>query len=181
MPSPQATPITLSSRQRTILQQIARRTTNSHRLVRRAQLILAAAKGDKNTQMATKLQLSRSRIRFWRERWLSTVESLAAAEAEGISDQGLSRQIMEVLSDELRPGTPAQFSLNAIVQIVALACETPQESERPVNQWTPNELATEAVKRGIVQKISPRSVGRFLKRGNPATPPSPLLAQCQPR
>ena len=181
MPSPHALPITLSDRQQTILQQLAHRSTNPYRLVRRVQLILFAAKGVSNTEIGQQLQLSRSRVRFWRERWQRAVESLAAAEAEGISDSGLIGRIVEVLSDELRPGTPAQFSLEQIVQIVALACETPEDSERPVNQWTPSELATEAVKRGIVEQISPRSVGRFLKGSHSATAPQPLLAQCQSR
>lgn len=163
MPSPQAIPITLSDKQQRLLEQITRRTTNPYRLVRRAQLILFAAKGVSNTEIAQQLQLSRSRVRFWRERWLSSVESLAVAEFEGFSDEGLSGRIVEVLSDELRAGSPATFSLEQIVQIVALACERPQESKLPVNQWTPAELALEAVKRGIVEQISPRSVGRFLK------------------
>ena len=65
-------------------------------------------------------------------------------------------RIVEVLNDELRPGTPAHFSLEEIIQIVALACVTPQDSQRPANQWTPPELAAEAVKRGIVKTISPQ-------------------------
>ncbi len=181
MPSPHALPITLSDREQTILQQIARRSTNPYRLVRRAELILFAAKGVSNTEIGQQLQLSRSRVRFWRERWLSVVESLTAAEAEGISDEGLMGRIVEVLNDQLRFGTPAHFSLEEIIQIVALACETPQDSQRPANQWTPPELAAEAVKRGIVKTISPRSVGRFLKRSQLATPPQPLLAQRQSR
>jgi hypothetical protein len=43
MPSPKATPIILSDRQQTLLKQIVRQTTNPHRLVRRAQLVLAVA------------------------------------------------------------------------------------------------------------------------------------------
>jgi hypothetical protein len=50
-----------------------------------------------------------------------------------------------------------------VVRIVAIACESPEKSERPVSHWTAKELAQEAIKRGIVEKISPRSVGRFLK------------------
>lgn len=38
-----------------------------------------------------------------------------------------------------------------------------------------------AVKRGIVEEISPRSVGRFLKRGYSTASSQPLLAQCQSR
>jgi len=74
-------------------------------------LILFAAKGVSNTEIGQQLQLSRSRVRFWRERWQRAAESLTAAEAEGISDSGLMGQIVEVLNDELRPGTPAHFNL----------------------------------------------------------------------
>ncbi len=170
MPSPQALAISLSQRQQSLLEQMVRRTTNAYRLVRRAQLVLLAAQGADNTEIGQRLQLSRSRVRLWRQRWMRAVESLDAAEAEGISDEGLLRRILEVLSDQLRPGTPSKFSVEQIVQIVALACESPQNAQRPVNQWTPTELAQEAVKRGLVEDISPRSVGRFLKRGNLATP-----------
>jgi len=162
MPSPQALPLTLSGRQQSILQQIARRTTNPYRLVRRAQLILFAAQGVKNTEIGQQLQLSRTQVRLWRQRWQGAIESLAAAEADGSSDQGLTRQIVEVLSDDLRPGSPAKFSWEQIVQIVALACETPHQSQLPVNQWTPSELATEAVKRGITEQISPQQRKRSI-------------------
>jgi len=170
MPSPQALALTLSQRQQSLLEQMVRRTTNAYRLVRRAQLVLLAARGADNTEIGQRLQLSRSRVGLWRQRWMRAVESLDAAEAEGISDEGLLRRILEVLSDRLRPGTPSKFSVEQIVQIVALACESPENAQRPVNQWTPTELAKEAVKRGLVEHISPRSVGRFLKRGNLATP-----------
>jgi len=45
--------------------------------------------------------------------------------------------------------------------MVALACESRQASGYPVSHWTPTELATESIKRGIVEQISPRSVGLF--------------------
>jgi putative transposase len=62
--------------------------------------------------------------------------------------------------------TASYFSTEQVVQIVALACENPEASGYPVSHWSPRELATEAVKRGIVEKISPRSIGRFLKRSD---------------
>ena len=86
---------------------------------------------------------------------------------------------MEVLSDRPRPGVPNFFSVEQVVQIVALACETPEKSERTVSHWTAKELADEAVKRGIVEKVSPRSVGRFLKGSESTTSSPTLLAQCQ--
>jgi hypothetical protein len=48
---------------------------------------------------------------------------------------------------------------------MALACEAPSESGRPVSQWSTTELAEEIVRRGIVDTISPRHAARLLKRG----------------
>jgi hypothetical protein len=63
---------------------------------------------------------------------------------------------------------------------MALACEDPHASSLPISHWTPQELAKEAIRRGIVASISPRSVGRFLKGGTSQASSEPLLAQRQP-
>lgn len=102
-------------------------------------------------------------------------------ERTDISDIGLRHRIELILSDEPRPGTGAKFSVEQIVQIVALACELPASSGRPSSHWSPRELAESAVKRGIVESISPRTVGRFLKRGGTATASSAVLAECESR
>ena len=102
-------------------------------------------------------------------------------ERTDISDIGLRHRIELTLRDEPRPGTGAKFSVEQIVQIVALACELPASSGRPSSHWSPRELAEEAVKRGIVESISPRTVGRFLKRGGTTTASSPVLAECESR
>ena len=181
MPSPQAEIIMLSDRQQTLLKQIVARTTNPHRLVRRAQLILLAAAGASNSQLAQQLQLDRGQVRLWRWRWVAAAPQLATVEAQGSSDGELMALINQIFSDRNRPGTSNYFSTEQVVQIVALACETPQASGYPVSHWTPTGLATQAIKRGIVEKISPRSVGRFLKGSYSTASWSSLLAQCQSR
>jgi putative transposase len=40
--------------------------------------------------------------------------------------------IEEILSDRPRAGTKKSFSVEQVVQIVAIACETPEQSERPI-------------------------------------------------
>ena len=177
MPINKAKPINLSSRQETLLQQIVRGTTNPYRLVRRAKLILAAASGESNSSISRRLELDREQVRLWRERWRETKEKLAAAEEQQVTDKKLMALIKQVLCDRPRPGTKKFFSVEQVVQIVALACETPEESERPVSHWTAKELAAEAVKRGIVDKISPRSAGRFLKGSYSPTSSSSLLVK----
>jgi len=68
-----------------------------------------------------------------------------------------------------------------VARIVALACEAPGESGRPVSQWSTTELAAEIVQRGIVEQISPRHAARLLKIGRPQAPPHPLLADASAR
>jgi hypothetical protein len=60
---------------------------------------------------------------------------------------------------------------------MALACEAPADSERPISHWTPREVAAEAIKRGIVETISERHVGRFLKARRSQAPSESVLAQ----
>jgi putative transposase len=179
MPQPIARVIILSEKQRQLLEQIIRAYTNPYRLVQRAQLILYAASSMTNTEISLSLRLTRNRVRLWRNRFLDAVESLNQAESEGMDDEALRRKIILVLMDEQRRGNPGKFSLEEIVQIVALACELPATSELPVTHWTPTELAHEAVKRGIVTEISPRSVGRFLKSSDVKATSKSLLAQPQ--
>jgi putative transposase len=176
MAYPQASRITLTPRQQLILEQIVRRPTSSQGLVKRVRLILAAAKGTNNTQLSATLQLSRTTVRLWRERWRDATDRLIAAEAKGVNDKQLTQLIISVLKIRNALELPRTSAPNKLCKLVALACESPSESGRPVSHWTPAELADEAVKRGIVEEISPRSVGRFLKRGYSTTSSQPLLA-----
>ena len=61
-------PIILSSRQQVLLKQIVRCGSNPHRLVRRGQLVVAAAAGKSNTQISQQLELDRGQVRLWRKR-----------------------------------------------------------------------------------------------------------------
>jgi transposase len=159
---PQPTPIELTATQISILEQIVRGQTNPQNLVRRAKIILTINEGHNNSQTASKLELNRETIRLWRDRWFEVASVLLVAEAEGISDQELMLLVKVVLADAPRSGVPATFTPEQIVQIVAVACENPQDSDRPISHWTSWELADEVIKRNIVTTISPRSVGRFL-------------------
>lgn len=169
MAYPQAAQITLTPRQQFILEQILRRPRSPQGLVKRVRLILAATQGTNNTQLSVALQMSRTSVRLWRKRWEGAADRLMVAEAKGLNDKHLTQLIISVLQDSERSGTPVTFSTEQVVQIVALACENPCKSRRPVSHWTPALLAAEAIKRGIVEEISPRSVGRFLKRSYSTT------------
>ena len=147
--------------------------------MRRAGVLLALADHPCLQRVAVDQGLTRVSVRLWRDRWLGAAGRLDAAEAEA-PDQDLLALIEAALDDAPRPGGPATFSPEQVVQIVAVACEPPSKSGRPISHWTHAELADEVKKRRIVQDISPRSVGRFLKGGGTAAAPQPLLAQRQP-
>ena len=180
MSGPPPATVTLSTRQRSLLEQIRKRQTAPQCLVRRVLILLTLAANPCLQTAATNLGLTRVSVRLWRDRWLAAADSLALAEKDNVPDAQLLSLIEEVLDDAPRPGGPATFSPEQIVQIVAVACEPPDRSGRPISHWTARELADEAKKRQIVKSISPRSVGRFLKAGRLAAAPQPLLAQCQP-
>jgi putative transposase len=174
-PKPPALP--LSPVQRDLLQRLQRQQTADQRLVRRAAILLALADNPCVDAVAGQLGLSRLTVRTWRDRWIAAAADLQRAE-EDLTLPQLRRLLVQLLDDAPRPGTPATFSPEQIVQIVAVACEPPEKSDRPLDHWTSRELADEVQNRGIVPKISPRSVGRFLKRSRVAAASEPLLAQC---
>src|SRR5262249_34369468 len=54
------------------------------------------------------------------------------------------------------------YTPEQICAVIAMTCEKPSESERPISHWSQREIADEAIRRGLVSNISQRSVGRFL-------------------
>src|SRR5688500_7979634 len=158
MPGPQPPPLRVTVRQRALLEQLVRRQSCAQQLLRRVRIVLLAADGANNEQIGRELGLYRGTVRTWRERWRAAASRLDAAETDTASDRDLTAVIATILADEPRPGAPATFTAEQVVQIIALACEEPQASERPISHWTPRELAEEAAQRGLVARISPRSV-----------------------
>jgi putative transposase len=178
MRGPRAAALQISPAQEELLRRLQRQQTADQRLVRRASIILALAADPCVDAVARQLGLTRVTVRHWRDRWLAATPALQRAEQDQAPHQ-LRCLLEHLLDDAPRPGKPATFTPEQIVQIVAVACEPPEESARPISHWTSRELADEVKRRRIVAEISPRSVGRFLKRGRVAATPEPLLAQCQ--
>jgi hypothetical protein len=72
--------------------------------------------------------------------------------------------MLNVLADSPRPGCPGKFTAEQVTQIIALGCESPKLSGRPINYWTVSELHDEVIKRNIVKTISRAHVGRILQQ-----------------
>jgi len=156
--------VRVSARQRGVLEQLVRTRTLEQHFAERCRIVLGSADGEINIEQADKLGVDRQRVRRWRVRWAKAESALAAAEAEGASNEDLREKVLGVLSDEHRCGAPTKFTPEQVVSIVALACEPPADSALPISHWSPSELARESIKRGIVKSISPRQVDRFLAK-----------------
>lgn len=160
--SGKAARIVLSEKQKEILQSMIRSTTLSQRLVQRASIILLAFAGESNEDIATLLMLHRRQVGLWRRRWRDSFEALVSIECREPHAR-LRRVIEDVLNDAPRSGAYGKFTAEQITLIMAIACEPPELSGRPVAEWTHAELADEAVQRGIVSSISASQVGRYLR------------------
>lgn len=153
MRGPNPKSLTLSEEEKTELERLVRRYSTPQQQALRGRMILAAAEGKNNSQIASELDVCVETVRAWRGRWLEL-------QAIALSDLSVS----ERLADLPRPGTPARITAEQICQLLAMACDQPKD--RPISQWTGREIADEAMRRGIVEQISPRHAARLLKKGS---------------
>jgi putative transposase len=153
MPGPKATEVKLNEEEQAGLEQLVRRHNIGQQIALRGRIILAAGQGQTNSAIAAHQKVNIITVQLWRNRW---------AKAQTISYADLS--IEERLQDGPRPGAPARITADQRCKIEALACEKPENSERPISQWTAREIADEVMKRKIVEKISGRHAARLLKR-----------------
>ena len=165
MPGPKPPEIVLTKEERSQLQRLVRARTTGQQLALRARILLLAAEGLSTAEVARRLHLDIDTVRQWRARWQAW-SGIPLTE----------RSVAERLGDAPKSGRPARITPEQICQIIALACEIPADSDRPISQWSARELADEIMRRGIVDRISPRHAGRVLKSGGPQAPPDPLLA-----
>ena len=160
-----AAKLEVNEEQQAELEAIVRKRTNPQRLVVRARIILLAMAGVSVHGTMRHLGIARTTVQIWHRRWRE-------ADQESVEER---------LGDRPRSGAPATYTPEQVCAIVAIACERPEDSDRPITHWTQRELADEAVKREIVSSISQRAVGHFLKRCEPATASRTRLADRKAR
>jgi len=170
MPIPKAQVVTLSEIERQGLEKITRQHQTGQQIALRARIVLAAARGLKNKEIVAKYAITADTVRLWRNRWVK-LQDIA------LDDLSLEDR----LQDAPRPGAPARITADQRCRIEALACEEPEDSERPITQWTAREIADEVKKRQIVDDISPRHAARLLKRCGYQATFEPLLADTRIR
>lgn len=152
MPIPKAQEVKLSDTERQGLEKLVKRHQVGQQTALRARIVLAAADGLRNKEIMAKYGLTADTVRLWRNRWVKL---------QDISLNDLC--IEDRLQDAPRPGAPTRITADQRCQIEALACEKPENSERPISHWSAREIADEIIKRKIVSEISPRHAARLLK------------------
>jgi transposase len=156
-----AAKVRVSERQWEILQELSRSRTAAKGIVQRALILVLGVQGLRNEQIAAEVGLIRRQVGMWRRRWRDAWDALCVWECT--EPHRLREAILAVLSDAPRPGCPGKITAEQVTQILAVACESPKLSGRPINRWTHKELRDEVVKRKIVESISVAQVGRYLK------------------
>jgi transposase len=162
MPLPKAEKIDLTDKIKHILTRFANSTHSPEHLKTRAQIILLASDGYSNNDIEKKLNMGCHRVKKWRDRFNAALYDLKQTELT--NPQKLKSHIIEILSDEMRPGAPKKFTDDQFAMITLLSLQDPVDLNLPFSHWTLQLLKSEVVKRGIVDNISTSQLRRFFKR-----------------
>lgn len=141
--------IKLSSKEKAVLEKLLKKQSTPQNIARRAKIILLTDNTDMTyTAIADSLGIESSDITKWTKRWI---------ERSDIEDS------KERLKDNPRSGRPGGITPEQWCQIMALACEKPDNHGVPITHWSHATLTAEIMKQGIVEKISASHVGDFLR------------------
>lgn len=134
--------VRLSPEDRGVLEERAGSRSVAHSVVVRARIVLLAADGEQNVDIAAQVGVCVDVASRWRKRFC----------LEGL----------EGLVDRPRSGRPRRFGSEVVAGIKAMACEPPEQREVPLSRWSSAELAGQAVAEGLVTAISSSTVRRWL-------------------
>lgn len=151
----------LSESMKTILSSFSKSRSLPASLVKRSKIILLSSQGFSNQIVATKVGLHYNHVATWRNRFLQALPSLRDI-GSGTPDK-LEEEIRLLLSDRKRSGASPAFTPEQIIRIIDLACKNPCDFGYEASHWSLSLLVTEIKKQGIADRISEKSVSRFLK------------------
>jgi putative transposase len=155
--------VSLTRRQQKILEEFANGRKCPRGLSNRSRIILYWAEGRGVRETARDMAVDSKTVLSWRQRWMRAEASWGKAQRKWMYKE-LREKIRGALADAPRSGAPAKFTAEAVCQIISVACKLPKELGVPVSHWSASDLRRQVLKEGIVEEISVRQVGRFLKR-----------------
>lgn len=120
MPDPRAVPVVLSDEEREQLEAWARRRKSAQALAMRSRVVLAAAEGLKNTEVAERLGITRGMASKWRRRFVA--------------------ERLDGLVDEPRPGRPRTVT---DAHVEAVITTTLERTPTNATHWSTRSLAAE--------------------------------------
>jgi transposase len=120
MPSPLPVPIELTAEERALLQAWERRRTSAQALALRSRIVLAAAEGPNNTEIARELGIAVSSVRRWRNRF--------------------AEHRLDGLTDEPRPGQPRKITDEKVEEVIVKTLET---TPSDATHWSTRSMAAE--------------------------------------
>lgn len=141
--------INLLSSEKNELERFIRKHSTPQHIAKRARIILLANEHvETNQVIADTLGISKADVTRWTKRWI---------------DRAME-PVLDRISDLPRPGHPDMITPEQWCQIIAMACEPPEKYGRPITHWSSAELASEAIKQGIVESLSSGHLRKVLKK-----------------
>ena len=161
--SGKAAKVVVTEKQLALLEEfVAARSTPSGLQVR-CRIILLARQGHNNEAIEAIVGLGHDAVGTWRRRWRDNWPRLINIECgEGVP--ALKKAIVELLSDIKRSGRRPRITQTQQADLASKACEDPQDSGRPISQWSSDELAHEMSRIRQAFTISGRWVRELLAR-----------------
>jgi transposase len=131
MPSPVPTRIELTDNERAQLEAWERRRSSAQALALRSRIVLAAAEGPNNTEIAARLGIAVSSVRKWRNRF--------------------AEHRLDGLTDEPRPGQPRKITDAKVEEVIVKTLET---TPKDATHWSTRSMAKEVgLNQTAVQRI----------------------------
>jgi transposase len=137
--------VTLTSAERTELEAFVARGKKSAREITRARILLLAAEGKGDSEIARLLSISRGTVYNVRQRYTQKARA----------------PLMKCLKDEPRSGRPIKLDSRVEAKVTLIACSEPPAGR---SRWTLHLIADKLVTLGVTESISHESVRQLLKK-----------------
>lgn len=134
--------IVLRTCERETLERLVRAGKSSQRDVQRARVVLLAAQGLQNREIAQATGLELKTVGKWRQRWV--------------------REGMKGLRDAPRSGRPAVYTAEQKAWFFQKALESARDNGVPVGRWSGRELVEFAKRAGLDPVPDPATLARWL-------------------